>query len=672
MSPATRLFLTSASLLFLELLLIRWVPGNVVHVRFFSNIVLLSGFLGMGIGILVGGRVPARTGWLFGPLLLALAVFVLGARTSLTDVTVAELYLGLGADRVIDPSIAVVGVVVLGVAVAMGLLALPIGGLLRSMPPLRAYAFDIGGSLAGITLFAALSAFGTPPALWFAVLGALVVLAGIGIRPVAGRAIAAACVAGVAALTLVDGAAWSPYDKIDVASRYVDEIRVRGQARPYHEELRALHLGGIPTQVMWRAHLTRNSIHDEVYRLFPERTFRRVLVIGSGAGTDVAHALLAGAERVDAVEIDPQIVRLGREHHPDRAYTDPRVRTFIDDGRAYLRRTEERYDLVIYAQPAGLARVARSGTLRLESFLFTREAYASIRDHLQPDGVFVMSVLQPWVMGRAAEDLTSLFGTPAHVRLSDETFVIVAGAPTRALSTTVALAEPGPPVTDDWPFHLLSARSVPPYQLGGLGLFVLFAAAVTLGAVRAVGGGGGLGLASAAHFFFLGAAFLLLETRSLVTFSLLFGTTWVVNALVFFGILASVLAAIAVSARWPSRDPRLLYAGLLLSLVITYVMPPAELLFEPAAIRYIAASAIAFAPVFFANLVFAHSFRGTARADVAFAANLLGAAVGGVLEWSAILVGYRDLAILIGLFYALAAVTSLRRDATVASEPVAV
>ncbi len=71
----------------------------------------------------------------------------------------------------------------------------------------------------------------------------------------------------------------------------------------------------------------------------------------------------------------------------------------------------------------------------------------------------------------------------------------------------------------------------------------------------------------------LGVAFLLLETRSLVTFSLLFGTTWLVNAMAFFAILATVLAAILVNARLRLRDPRLLYAALGLSILIAWLVP---------------------------------------------------------------------------------------------------
>jgi hypothetical protein len=96
---------------------------------------------------------------------------------------------------------------------------------------------------------------------------------------------------------------------------------------------------------------------------------------------------------------------------------------------------------------------------------------------------------------------------------------------------------------------------------------------------------------------------LLLETRSLVTFSLLFGTTWLVNALTFFAILASVLLAIFVNARRPIRRPALLYAALFGALALAYLLPPEALLIDPPWLRYLVVSTITFGPVFIANLV---------------------------------------------------------------------
>src|SRR5262245_8866457 len=83
-------------------------------------------------------------------------------------------------------------------------------------------------------------------------------------------------------------------------------------------------------------------------------------------------------------------------------------------------------------------------------------------------------------------------------------------------------------------------------------------------------------------------------------------------------------------------------------------MPPEQLLIDPAALRYALAGGLAFAPIFFANLVFAHSFRETAMADMSFASNLLGAMVGGALEYAALLSGYRALVLVVGGLYVMA------------------
>lgn len=203
-------------------------------------------------------------------------------------------------------------------------------------------------------------------------------------------------------------------------------------------------------------------------------------------------------------------------------------------------------------------------------------------------------------------------------------------------------------IHDDAPFPYLRAQAIPP---SGLAMLAALGVLATLGIALALRLAGASIRHGSAHFFLLGAAFLLLETKSITTFSLLFGTTWVVNALVIVAILASVLAAIAVSARWPGRDPRWYYAGLFGSLGLSYVIPAAELLFEPAILRYVVASALTFAPIFFANLVFAGSFRDSRAADLAFASNLLGAILGGALEWSALVIGYRALIPVIGGLY---------------------
>jgi hypothetical protein len=158
----------------------------------------------------------------------------------------------------------------------------------------------------------------------------------------------------------------------------------------------------------------------------------------------------------------------------------------------------------------------------------------------------------------------------------------------------------------------------------------------------------------------MGAAFLLLETKNVVQFALLFGTTWLVNSLVFAGILLAVLAAVELARRVRLPAPRTMYGLLLVSLGVAWLVPPAALLDLPIASRFLAAIAVAFTPVFVANLIFAQRFRNVGSSTAAFGANLLGAMLGGVLEYAAMITGYRNLLLVVALLYGLAMVFGRR------------
>jgi hypothetical protein len=161
--------------------------------------------------------------------------------------------------------------------------------------------------------------------------------------------------------------------------------------------------------------------------------------------------------------------------------------------------------------------------------------------------------------------------------------------------------------------------------------------------------------------FFLGVAFMLLEVKSLTTFALLFGSTWLVNSLVFFAILSSVLLAVLVNRRFKFKRIGLLYLLLFGILVLNLVLPPETLLLNNLVMRYLAASVLAFTPVFLANIIFANSFRDSETADIAFASNLLGIMVGGGLEYFSMLIGYRLLLVPVIIFYFCALVLRNRR-----------
>jgi len=142
-----------------------------------------------------------------------------------------------------------------------------------------------------------------------------------------------------------------------------------------------------------------------------------------------------------------------------------------------------------------------------------------------------------------------------------------------------------------------------------------------------------------------------------VQFALLFGTTWLVNALVTAGVLVAVFAAVEVSRHVRVRWPGLLYLALLAALAVAWAVPPSALLSLSPVPRFVAAVAVAFAPIFLANMVFSQRFRDTEDSTTAFGANLLGAMLGGILEYLSLIVGYRWLLALVAVLYALAFIT---------------
>jgi SAM-dependent methyltransferase len=662
-----RLFLTSGTILFVELLLIRWIPANVKYIGYFSNFILMSSFLGIGLGIVLGRRGVQLPASPFPVLLLVTTTLVTVAQLNVQFGGENEIFYGVDLSNSADVNYLVLPLIVVLVTAMLAVLALPLGPLLRAMPPLKAYAIDIGGSMAGIAGFAVLSLLGTSPVIWFAIVGVLLLLLSLGQGPTMWSAVAGLAmtlvVVGSINLAVTEKDVWSPYYRITAyeSDLHGASIDPKDGDKPIY-----LAVDGIPHQQMMTGPEANSSkLHRQIYRWFPETKYGRVLIIGAGSGSDVALALYKGAEHVDAVEIDPKLAQIGRDFHPEGVYQDPRVSVHVNDGRAYMRGSTQQYDLIVFALTDSLTLVSSTGSVRLESFIYTEEALAEARDHLAPDGTFVMYNLyrEPWLVAKLEGMITDVFGHRPLLKLPERSNAVLAAGPAIValpggqppadgvdVLPDVGLPEPKP-ATDNWPFLYLRTPGIATYYLGALAFLLLFAVtAVVVGArvsqtpVRRF----------SPHFFVLGVAFLLLETKSLVSFSLLFGTTWIVNALAFFAILAGVLLAILVNARFRPKDPRPLYAALFAAIALAYFVPPDALLIDPPELRYALAAIIAFAPVFFANLVFTYSFRDTASADMAFASNLLGAMVGGALEYVALLVGFQPLLLIVAVLYAAA------------------
>jgi hypothetical protein len=635
--PRVRLFGLSFLMLFTELALIRWTGANIVYLSYFSNFVLLGSFLGIGLGFL-----RARSRWNLFPwtpvALVLLVVFVRVFPVSINRSGSQLLYFTTLKTSGL-PTWVTLPAIFLAVAAVMMLIGEGVARTFTEFSPLEAYRLDILGSLVGIAAFSALSFLDAAPWAWGLIAtGVLALLYGRQIS-----FIQVAALLGVAGLLVAESAeaadVWSPYYRLSVF---------------HHPPNYLINANGVPHQVIQPAS-NRAKFYQYPYQQAPRNSLRNVLIIGAGTGNDVATALAEGARHVDAVEIDPDLIRLGRQLNPNHPYQSKRVTAYVTDGRAFLQQTGTRYDLILFALPDSLTLVAGQSSLRLESYLFTLQAIQAARARLRTsDGVFAMYNFYrtQWLRNRLAGTVTQAFGSRPCVTTWATLSMFTVGARQSAVSCHRVWQPPRSvlaPATDDHPFVYLDGNTIPGYYLLTLGLILaasVLSVRVLSGSLRRMSGYGDL--------FFMGAAFLLLETKSLVQFALLFGTTWFVNALVFAGVLVAVLAAVEVSRRVVVRRPGWLYLALLGALAAAWSVPSAALLDLPAVARFAAATALAFTPIFLANLVFAQRFREAGDSAVAFGANLLGAMVGGVLEYTSLVLGYRWLLVLVAALYGLA------------------
>jgi SAM-dependent methyltransferase len=633
-------------MLFVELALIRWTGSNVLFLSYFSNFVLLGSFLGIGLGFLRGKA--KHNLFPYAPVALMAFVGVVLIFPVQIDRSGSQLIFFGGFGITGLPSWITLPFIFLAVAAVMEMIAEGVARTFVEFEPLEAYRWDIAGSILGIAAFSGLSFTWAPPVVWGAVAGGLFLIL---LRPRL-RALQVVAVIGLVILlgqeSRVPAWSWSPYYKVQATSPAQDPTTT------------ILQVNGVPHQTAASVASLRGA--GAFYFVPYERTglasLDDVLIVGAGTGTDIAIALAEGAQHIDAVEIDPRIQQIGAQRHPDRPYQDPRVIVHIDDGRAFLEQTDARYDLILFALPDSLTLVSGQSSLRLESYLFTLQAIEAARDRLKPGGAFAMYnyYREPWLADRLAGTLERVYGRAACVdsvgtadHLAVLTIAVAEGVvDCPAASTWLAsdASAASTPATDDYPFLYLRTRGIPDFYLLAMGLIL----AASLLAVRMVSGPF-RPMRAYLDLFFMGAAFLLLETKSVVQFALLFGTTWFVNALVFAGVLLSVLAAIEVARRWRPSHPAWLYFALLGALTIAWLIPPGALLDLDFAPRFAAAVVIWFTPIFIANLVFAERFRNVEASHVAFGANLLGAMVGGVLEYVALLTGYQTLLILVALLY---------------------
>jgi drug/metabolite transporter (DMT)-like permease len=196
--------------------------------------------------------------------------------------------------------------------------------------------------------------------------------------------------------------------------------------------------------------------------------------------------------------------------------------------------------------------------------------------------------------------------------------------------------------TDDWPFLYLHRPMIPAHLVRGIVLMALLSLLLLLYPFLEKAREGGR-FSFDGRMFFLGAGFMLLETRAVVYMALLFGSTWMVNTVVFFAMLVMILLAnlfvfkLQPQCLWPY------YLGLLVSLVLNALISLDFFLGMNRVLQIGGSCSLVFTPILFAAVIFAVWFRQSREPNQDFGINLMGAIVGGLAEYTSMLWGFRYL-----------------------------
>lgn len=677
--------LGSAALsLFLELAVIRWQGTVWEFFSFYKNLGLLSCFAGLGLGYAIARseRLPLL---LTAPLLAFQALLFITLRHGLDEIIDSLLQLPFKEQETMGIPIAatlshyassysLIVVTFLLTALAFLPLGQLCGRVMERLPPLHAYRLNLLGSLAGVALMLVASMLWTPPAIWFLV--AFAGLVAFQAFRTKGLAIAAySALLGVAVLSWPTSVGWekiySPYQLLEKGPGDDGLVSIRAAG---HYFQRMLDLSYARQTINAKAR-SRGHYYEFPYRV-RETPPVRVAVVGAGSGNDVAGALRAGIASVDAIEIDPAIVEIGRDNHPEKPYADPRVHVIIDDARSFFRSTPERYDAIVYGLLDSHTLLSHASPVRVDSFVYTVEGLREARSRLTDNGYLSLSfsITSPanarkiYLMMKEAFDgkapvcimanydrsLMYLQTKRGDLKLPDR---LLASAEFRDASSLLARSQIHADVsTDDWPFFYMPKRVYPVSYLVVIGMLLALSLGFFFNFMRQRPSLGQM------PFFFLGAGFMLVETKGITELGLAFGNTWQVIGFMIAGVLLmAYLANTAVETLKVTR-PLIPYVLLLASLALgIFVSRTGGFSATPAG--KLAAAAVLTAPLFFSGIVFSTLIARTSALAGAMALNLLGAMCGGLLEYNSMYFGFRFLYWLaIGLYLG-AAITTFWRGA---------
>ena len=671
-ADAAILFSAALSLL-LELCIIRWQSSILPFFAFYKNFSLLACFVGLGLGYALATRdriplviVLPLLAWQFG----FMTIVRYGLDIDLNTVPFREqLTMGIGVGN-LSQILLLYGLLAL-VFLITALTFIPVGQLcgrlMERRSKLPAYGLNLLGSLLGVLLMLVASFLWTPPLAWFALCFLAILLFTLKTPSLmmVGLSFTVLCTIVLAwPVNPLWNRVYSAYQLLEIGRSEDTGLTLIRAAGHYYQNVYDFSDAG---STRWSK---ARGYYNFPYKAHP--TLANVAIVGAGTGNDVAAALRSGAEHVEAIEIDPAIQLTGKLSHPEKPYNDARVHAVVNDARSFLRTTEQKFDLVVYGMLDSHTLLSQGSSVRLDSFVYTVEGLREARARLKPDGMLSLSfsvlsdalgrkiylMLQQAFDGRPPICLEAGFGgSIIFLESNNEKWAIPPQLVERAGFTdkTAFYADPALHAdvsTDDWPFFYMPQRIYPVsylimvFQLLALSLLV----AVNFLPERPK--------FSHLSFFFLGAGFMLIETKGITEMGLTFGNTWQVIGIVIAGILTMAFLG-NCAVQWLNiRRPLTPYLFLFAALCVGWYVARAGG-FASTPLGRLETCIVLTLPLLFSGIVFSTLLSSKGRVSGMMAMNLLGAVCGGLLEYNSMYFGFRFLYLLAIGCYLLAFVSEL-------------
>ena len=657
--------------LYLELAIIRMHSSFFQMFAFFKNFSLLSCLLGLGVGYLFGNKKIYSLKWVFPFLTIQILLmyflkntpFALFIQNPITE----RVAMGQGFVEGFFQFFIIYSFIVL-IFIFNAMTFVPLGhlvsNLMYSQKKLQSYSSNLLGSIAGIGVFALLSIYWTGPSLWF-LLG-FIILIFFQKKNYLNIIFSGSSLLILLLIFLIpkdsnEKNIYSPYQIISVIFDGNTVKRVKA------------------SNLFFQTPYSLDKLDTSYFLPFKasNEVPKKILIVGSGTGNDTAAAISSGVESIDAVEIDPVIIDLGK-YHPNKPYEDQKVKVIQNDARNFIRHTNEKYDLILYGLLDSHTSLSSNGGIRLDSYVYTVQAFEEAKKKLTKDGYISLTFgvaskelgIKIFRMLKKAfndEEPTVYMYIPEAEKLDDKFFIdgdlykkdfiegkytfLISNNPNKVLKfddqsdlarvnffdndeTKVSLSN------DDWPFFYMPVKVWPKSYVIILILificsFLFIKKTSTLNRKN-----------FSITCFFLGAGFMLIETKGITEIALIYGSTWfVITIVIGFILLMAYLANLLIIKNGQIKSS-IIYFLLIISLLFGYFFTFVDTTIFSSIVLKIIIPLILTVPIFFSGLAFSKELSVENHVGVALSSNILGAIFGGLIEYNSMYFGFKSLYLL--------------------------